>query len=187
MALRVVFADDNFLVREGVTALMAEIPDIDGVTSATRPMFGGRTADERRLDGKRDGALWTGRLVCSVEDGLAVTLRASWGETGSPADADADVDAAEIRKYQARDATTTIMQLPKPSERSTDTCSLHQLTKSSREPLQIACIVSGVTVTLWFPDPALAQMGTSARRFDDCRSQAGTAGEIGRQKYIQGQ
>ena len=37
MALRVVFADDNFLVREGVTALMAEIPDIDLVDSVADP------------------------------------------------------------------------------------------------------------------------------------------------------
>ena len=37
MALRVVFADDNFLVREGVTALMAEIPDIDLVESVADP------------------------------------------------------------------------------------------------------------------------------------------------------
>ena len=37
MALRVVFADDNFLVREGVTALMAEIPDIELVESVADP------------------------------------------------------------------------------------------------------------------------------------------------------
>ena len=35
--MRVVFADDNFLVREGVTALMAEIPDIDLVESVADP------------------------------------------------------------------------------------------------------------------------------------------------------
>jgi DNA-binding NarL/FixJ family response regulator len=34
MALRVVFADDNYLVREGVTALLAEVEDIDVVAVA---------------------------------------------------------------------------------------------------------------------------------------------------------
>ena len=29
MALRVIFADDNFLVREGVSALLAEVDDIE--------------------------------------------------------------------------------------------------------------------------------------------------------------
>jgi hypothetical protein len=28
-ALRVVFADDNYLVREGVAALLAEVPEIE--------------------------------------------------------------------------------------------------------------------------------------------------------------
>lgn len=35
--MRVVFADDNFLVREGVSALMAEITDIDLVESVADP------------------------------------------------------------------------------------------------------------------------------------------------------
>ena len=37
MALRVVFADDNFLVREGVAALMAEVDDIELVESVADP------------------------------------------------------------------------------------------------------------------------------------------------------
>ena len=35
MALRVVFADDNYLVRQGVTSLLAEVEDIDVVAVAT--------------------------------------------------------------------------------------------------------------------------------------------------------
>ena len=35
MALRVVVADDNYLVREGVTSLLAEVEDIDVVAAAT--------------------------------------------------------------------------------------------------------------------------------------------------------
>jgi len=35
MALRVVFADDNYLVRQGVTALLAEVEGIDVVATAT--------------------------------------------------------------------------------------------------------------------------------------------------------
>jgi DNA-binding NarL/FixJ family response regulator len=35
MALRVVFADDNYLVREGVSALLAEVDDVDLVDTAT--------------------------------------------------------------------------------------------------------------------------------------------------------
>ncbi len=35
MALRVVFADDNYLVRQGVTSLLAEVEDIDVVATAT--------------------------------------------------------------------------------------------------------------------------------------------------------
>ncbi len=37
MPLRVVFADDNFLVREGVTALLAGIPEIELVASVADP------------------------------------------------------------------------------------------------------------------------------------------------------
>jgi DNA-binding NarL/FixJ family response regulator len=35
MALRVVFADDNYLVREGVTSLLAEVEDVEVVAVAT--------------------------------------------------------------------------------------------------------------------------------------------------------
>src|SRR4029453_3752330 len=35
MALRVVFADDNYLVREGVSALLAEVEGIDVVAAAS--------------------------------------------------------------------------------------------------------------------------------------------------------
>lgn len=34
-ALRVVFADDNYLVREGVAALLAEVDDVELVETAT--------------------------------------------------------------------------------------------------------------------------------------------------------
>lgn len=37
MALRVVFADDNYLVREGVSALLAEVDDIDLVDTVADP------------------------------------------------------------------------------------------------------------------------------------------------------
>lgn len=37
MALRVVFADDNYLVREGVTALLAESDDVEVVDTAADP------------------------------------------------------------------------------------------------------------------------------------------------------
>ena len=37
MALRVVFADDNYLVREGVAALLAEVEDIDLVDVVADP------------------------------------------------------------------------------------------------------------------------------------------------------
>jgi DNA-binding NarL/FixJ family response regulator len=37
MALRVVFADDNYLVREGVSALLAEAPDIELVDTVADP------------------------------------------------------------------------------------------------------------------------------------------------------
>ena len=52
MALRVVFADDNYLVREGVAALMAEVDDIDLVETRRRPAVaaevGGRAQAGRR-------------------------------------------------------------------------------------------------------------------------------------------
>ena len=37
MVLRVVFADDNYLVREGVAALMAEVDDLDLVEAVADP------------------------------------------------------------------------------------------------------------------------------------------------------
>lgn len=37
MALRVAFADDNYLVREGVSALLAEVEDIEVVDTAADP------------------------------------------------------------------------------------------------------------------------------------------------------
>jgi DNA-binding NarL/FixJ family response regulator len=37
MALRVIFADDNYLVREGVSALLAEVENIDVVDTAADP------------------------------------------------------------------------------------------------------------------------------------------------------
>ena len=37
MALRVVFADDNFLVREGVSSLLAEVDDVDLVETVADP------------------------------------------------------------------------------------------------------------------------------------------------------
>src|SRR3954453_11274298 len=38
MVLRVVFADDNFLVRQGVSALLGEVDDIDLVDSCEDPL-----------------------------------------------------------------------------------------------------------------------------------------------------
>ena len=37
MALRVVFADDNYLVREGVAALLAEVDEIDLIETVADP------------------------------------------------------------------------------------------------------------------------------------------------------
>ena len=37
MALRVVLADDNYLVREGITALLAEVEEIELVDSVGDP------------------------------------------------------------------------------------------------------------------------------------------------------
>ena len=37
MALRVVFADDNYLVREGVTSLLAEVDELEVVDAAGDP------------------------------------------------------------------------------------------------------------------------------------------------------
>ena len=37
MVLRVVLADDNFLVREGIAALLAEVEDIDLIDSVADP------------------------------------------------------------------------------------------------------------------------------------------------------
>ena len=42
MALRVVFADDNYLVREGVSALLAEVEDIDVVDTVADPELADR-------------------------------------------------------------------------------------------------------------------------------------------------
>ena len=50
MVLRVVFADDNFLVREGVSALLAEIAEIELVASVTEPNALLRAVGEERPD-----------------------------------------------------------------------------------------------------------------------------------------
>lgn len=50
MALRVVFADDNYLVREGVAALLAELDDIDLVETVADPASLIKAVDEHRPD-----------------------------------------------------------------------------------------------------------------------------------------
>jgi DNA-binding NarL/FixJ family response regulator len=50
MALRVVFADDNYLVRKGVSALLAEVDGIDLVDTATDPHSLIKSVDENSPD-----------------------------------------------------------------------------------------------------------------------------------------
>ncbi|RZT07543.1 LuxR family two component transcriptional regulator [Kribbella sp. VKM Ac-2569] len=50
MALRVVFADDNFLVREGISALLAEAGEIDLVETVVDPVSLLRAVAEHRPD-----------------------------------------------------------------------------------------------------------------------------------------
>ena len=50
MPLRVVFADDNYLVREGVSALLAEVDEIDLVTTVADPDALLRAVAEHRPD-----------------------------------------------------------------------------------------------------------------------------------------
>lgn len=50
MALRVVFADDNYLVREGVSALLAEVDDIDLVDTVADPHSLMKSVAERQPD-----------------------------------------------------------------------------------------------------------------------------------------
>ena len=50
MALRVVFADDNYLVREGITALLAEVDDIELVDAVADPASLLESVAEHRPD-----------------------------------------------------------------------------------------------------------------------------------------
>ena len=50
MPLRVVFADDNFLVREGVTALLAGVPEIELVASVADPQSLLKAVEEHSPD-----------------------------------------------------------------------------------------------------------------------------------------
>ena len=50
MAIRVVFADDNFLVREGIAALLAECDDIELVDTVADPHSLLKSVAEHRPD-----------------------------------------------------------------------------------------------------------------------------------------
>lgn len=78
-------------------AARAEIAGIDVVTATTVALPGGRVADERRFECDREGVASIGRIVCSVDGGLALTFSASWAASSHVADADVDKAITGLR------------------------------------------------------------------------------------------
>ncbi len=78
-------------------AARIQVRGIKEITASTMPLTGGRVAHDRRFTSESDGIASIGRVVCLVEDGLALTVSASWTEGGLGADADIDIAVASIR------------------------------------------------------------------------------------------
>jgi hypothetical protein len=79
------------------SATRAARPGINGAASRTATMRSGIVADDRRLEFEREGVQWVGRLISSVNAGIALTLRASWPATNGAGDADVDTALAGVR------------------------------------------------------------------------------------------
>jgi DNA-binding NarL/FixJ family response regulator len=80
-SLRVVFADDNYLVREGVAALLAEVGDIDLVEAVADP-----EALRRAVDTQRPAAVLTDIRMppTYTNEGIVMAkqIRSAYPETG---------------------------------------------------------------------------------------------------------
>jgi DNA-binding NarL/FixJ family response regulator len=81
MVLRVVFADDNFLVREGVSALLAEVADIDLVEAVADPHSLHKAVAEHRPDAVLTDVRMPPTFTTEGID-AAKRIRAEFPETG---------------------------------------------------------------------------------------------------------
>jgi len=79
------------------SATGAAFSAVNGATSKTVVLRSGMVVEDRRLEFDRDGTAWVARLVGSVDDGLALTVRASWPATNGEADGELDVAVAGLR------------------------------------------------------------------------------------------
>ena len=79
------------------SATRAAFSAVNGATSKTVVLRGGMVGEDRRLEFDRDGTPWVGRLVCSIDGALALTVRASWPATNGEADGEVDLAVAGLR------------------------------------------------------------------------------------------
>ena len=86
-----VLADKAEAEARGQTAGMGD------VTRSTVPLLGGLVGEQRVFAFERNGVASIGRFVCLIDDGLALTLTASWPAGDEVVDSEVDVALAGIR------------------------------------------------------------------------------------------
>ena len=86
-----VLADKAEAEARGQTAGMGD------VTKSTVPLLGGLVGEQRVFAFERNGVASIGRFVCLIDDGLALTLTASWPAGDEVVDSEVDVALAGIR------------------------------------------------------------------------------------------
>jgi hypothetical protein len=97
------------------SATRAGLQAINGSTSKTVTLRRGVIAEDRRFQFDRDGVTWVTRAVCSVDAGLALTIRASWPATNDAADDEVDVAVAGLRVMSRPiSATPEVSDAPTP-------------------------------------------------------------------------
>ena len=86
------------LIASEAMALRADAEPISELPSSTFRVNGNRiVAEQRRFTFRRDGVDREGRIICAVDNGMALTITASWAATDLAADIEVDQVAAGIR------------------------------------------------------------------------------------------
>ncbi len=78
-------------------AAVVEAKGVETMAASTVRLFGGRIGQDRLFTCARDGAVWNGRIVCMVDDGLALSASAWWDSAIDAAAAEVDVVVSGMR------------------------------------------------------------------------------------------
>lgn len=89
--------DSSDLAEHMEAAARNEVSGISEMTESTTPLDGGRVAHQRRFTFVQNGTTSVGRVICLVDDGLALTASASWPADGVGGDAEIESALSSVR------------------------------------------------------------------------------------------